>query len=343
MKGKILLINLCVVLLVTIACANASYESLLLETAEIMNVYAEDLENVVILSGGTDGTDGPTDATGAIIDNDSIKRAEQLDLDPEHHFINNNAYPFFEKISDDLRIKFWVGDAISIIIDGKRFHRYFLYSNKKPLIIIKSEDGLYRFQEPLFERLDGITIDLKYLSITFKNDGAIRFADGVFENEEEAELKALGKSMGAQEGEVSALIAQHKAELAKVTPTLARKLLGVSESATLFEVETAYNRLIDELQADDYDHLGQRLSGCVDKQLKVVQKAYEELKFAGLAVMQHGQGVFITMNESATPVDVRREAITKQAQRLISEAIRIGAEPEEIRDIIETELRKLEN
>jgi len=81
--------------------------------------------------------------------------------------------PFFEKISEDLRINFWVGDAISLIIDGKYFHRYFLYSDKKPFLIINSKDDLYRFQEPLFERLDGITINLKDLSITFKNDGEV--------------------------------------------------------------------------------------------------------------------------------------------------------------------------
>ena len=58
------------------------------------------IEKVVLLSGGTDGTDGPTDATGAVADNTTIHRGKSMGLDPKSHLDNNNAYPFFEKLGD---------------------------------------------------------------------------------------------------------------------------------------------------------------------------------------------------------------------------------------------------
>lgn len=63
----------------------------------------KDLESVVILSGGTDGTDGPTDAAGAIADGTTVDRAKALGLDPEYYLRNNDAYPFFDQLSDLLK------------------------------------------------------------------------------------------------------------------------------------------------------------------------------------------------------------------------------------------------
>ncbi len=58
------------------------------------------LDSVVILSAGTDGTDGPTDAAGAICDGESVARARDLGLTPEHHLRNNDAYPLFAALDD---------------------------------------------------------------------------------------------------------------------------------------------------------------------------------------------------------------------------------------------------
>lgn len=58
------------------------------------------LEKVVLLSGGTDGTDGPTDASGAIVDHTTIQRARSMGLDPELNLKENNAYPFFQRLGD---------------------------------------------------------------------------------------------------------------------------------------------------------------------------------------------------------------------------------------------------
>lgn len=58
------------------------------------------LEKTVLLSGGTDGTDGPTDAAGAMADHTTITRARQLGLDSMKFLENNDSYHFFEKLGD---------------------------------------------------------------------------------------------------------------------------------------------------------------------------------------------------------------------------------------------------
>jgi glycerate 2-kinase len=58
------------------------------------------LENVVILSGGTDGTDGPTDAAGAIADGMTKNRALEKGMNAEQYLRENNSYNFFEPLGD---------------------------------------------------------------------------------------------------------------------------------------------------------------------------------------------------------------------------------------------------
>ena len=56
--------------------------------------------NVVVLSGGTDGTDGPTDAAGAVADGLTVQRAQALGLNPADFLADNDAYRFFEQLGD---------------------------------------------------------------------------------------------------------------------------------------------------------------------------------------------------------------------------------------------------
>ena len=52
---------------------------------------------VIILCAGTDGTDGPTDAAGAIADGDVVALAKAWGLDPARYLVENDAYHFFEQ------------------------------------------------------------------------------------------------------------------------------------------------------------------------------------------------------------------------------------------------------
>jgi hydroxypyruvate reductase len=55
---------------------------------------------VVVLSGGTDGNDGPTDAAGAVVDPFTVKRGVGQGMRAADFLNDNDAYHFFEKTKD---------------------------------------------------------------------------------------------------------------------------------------------------------------------------------------------------------------------------------------------------
>jgi len=57
-------------------------------------------DNVVLFSGGTDGTDGPTDAAGAVADGQTLSRADAQGISALTHLKNNDAYHFFKPLDD---------------------------------------------------------------------------------------------------------------------------------------------------------------------------------------------------------------------------------------------------
>jgi hydroxypyruvate reductase len=57
-------------------------------------------DGIVALAAGTDGTDGPTDAAGAIADGQSMARARARSLDPAARLAENDSYPLFSALGD---------------------------------------------------------------------------------------------------------------------------------------------------------------------------------------------------------------------------------------------------
>ncbi len=58
------------------------------------------LDGVLAFSAGTDGTDGPTPAAGALADGNTLARAAALGLDANSFLARNDSYRFFEPLGD---------------------------------------------------------------------------------------------------------------------------------------------------------------------------------------------------------------------------------------------------
>jgi glycerate 2-kinase len=58
------------------------------------------LAGIVVLSGGTDGTDGPTDAAGGIVDGTTVRRARDKGLDARSYLERNDSYPLLRAVGD---------------------------------------------------------------------------------------------------------------------------------------------------------------------------------------------------------------------------------------------------
>jgi glycerate 2-kinase len=70
------------------------------EFALIAALDLQDLDTIALLSAGSDGTDGPTDAAGAFIDGSTISRARALGLNPQEALRRHDSYPLLEALGD---------------------------------------------------------------------------------------------------------------------------------------------------------------------------------------------------------------------------------------------------
>ena len=68
------------------------------ELALAFALEIEGLAGVSLLSVGTDGNDGPTDAAGALVDGRTVAHARALGIDPALYLDNNDSYHFFRQL-----------------------------------------------------------------------------------------------------------------------------------------------------------------------------------------------------------------------------------------------------
>ena len=55
---------------------------------------------ITVLAAGSDGSDGPTDAAGAIADGTTVARAQRIGLDAQTSLERNDSYTFFSRLGD---------------------------------------------------------------------------------------------------------------------------------------------------------------------------------------------------------------------------------------------------
>lgn len=75
----------------------------------------EGLEDVVLFSLGSDGTDGPTDAAGGIVDGRTVEKMKALGISPEEYLNNNDSYNAL-KVADGLIITGSSGTNVNDVV-----------------------------------------------------------------------------------------------------------------------------------------------------------------------------------------------------------------------------------
>ncbi len=83
------------------------------ELALAAALLLENEPGITVLSGGTDGTDGPTDAAGAVADGATASRARTQGITPEDYLAAHDAYHFFQRAGGHL----FTGPTLTNVMD----------------------------------------------------------------------------------------------------------------------------------------------------------------------------------------------------------------------------------
>ena len=94
------------------------------ELALAASLALEGWAHIALLSAGTDGTDGPTDAAGAFADGETCQRASHKGMNPREYLANNDSYNFFDQLGQLFKTgptRTNVMDMMCLLVD-KRSH-----------------------------------------------------------------------------------------------------------------------------------------------------------------------------------------------------------------------------
>ncbi len=86
------------------------------ELALAAAVALQEIENVVLLAAGTDGTDGPTDAAGAVVDGKTVERGRLAGLDPLDYLSKHDSYSFHKAAGSLVRTGPTMTNVMDIVL-----------------------------------------------------------------------------------------------------------------------------------------------------------------------------------------------------------------------------------
>ncbi len=84
------------------------------------------------------------------------------------------------------------------------------------------------------------------------------------------------------------------------------------------------------------------MAGDLKINMRTVVKAYDELSHAGVVVLQHGKGAFVTAPQRGLTMGTRRREIVELAKRLLAEAASMGASSDEVVEIVRSVANNME-
>jgi glycerate-2-kinase len=67
------------------------------ELALAFALEIQGVPGITLLSAGTDGIDGPTDAAGAVVDGETVRKAREAGINPMAYLERNDSYSFFRR------------------------------------------------------------------------------------------------------------------------------------------------------------------------------------------------------------------------------------------------------
>ncbi len=91
-------------------------QHLALSALSQLNVSEHSSNKITFLAAGTDGTDGPTDAAGAIADRQTILLAHENKINAQQYLERNDAYHFFEQTGSLLKTGATQTNVMDIVV-----------------------------------------------------------------------------------------------------------------------------------------------------------------------------------------------------------------------------------
>jgi len=79
-------------------------------------LHLKGTEGITILSAGTDGTDGPTDAAGGIVDGNSASNSIERTISPEDHLERFDSYNFFSLAGGHIKTGPTLTNVMDIVV-----------------------------------------------------------------------------------------------------------------------------------------------------------------------------------------------------------------------------------